>query len=63
MTRKKNGADSAILARGKFVSTLPDNHMPTIYARAKVCARCGQNWPCQSAVQGTGIALIDLETG
>ncbi len=55
MTKRRNSTDLARRNRPEVVSTLPNNHMPTVYARAKVCARCGQDWPCQSAVQGTGV--------
>ena len=45
--KRASGDDLARAARGQFVSTLPNSHQPTEYARAKVCARCGQRWPCE----------------
>lgn len=55
MTKRRTDGDPAKRIRPGVVSTLPDNHIPTVYARAKVCARCGQDWPCQSALLGTGV--------
>jgi hypothetical protein len=33
-------------------AALPARHVRTRYARALVCARCGQDWPCMFVLVG-----------